>query len=67
MPSLTQKRAEAENGVKNGKALYKLMNNAMIGKNMEELRLASNKKDYLKWTLKPSSTSQKIFHNGLVA
>ena len=28
-----------------------------------DLRLVSNKKDYLKWTLKVSCTSQKIFEN----
>ena len=64
----TQKRLEAEkNGDKDGKALYKLMNNAVYGKTMENLRnridvkLVSNKKDYLKWTSKPSYMSYKIF------
>ena len=70
----TQKRIEAEkNGDKDGKALYKLMNNAVYGKTMENLRnridvkLVSNKKDYLKWTSKPSYMSHKIFDNDLVA
>ena len=48
-----------KNGDKDGKALYKLMKNAVYGKKMENLRnridvlLVSNKKDYLKWTSKP--------------
>ena len=70
----TQKRIEAENnGDKDGKALYKLMNNAVYGKTMENVRnridvkLASNKKDYLKWSSKPNYMSRKIFDNDLVA
>ena len=31
------------------------------------MRLASNEKDYLKWTSKPSYMSQKIFDHDLVA
>ena len=48
------------------------MNNAVYGKTMENLRnrinvkLVSNKKDYLKWTSKPSYMSHKIFNNDLV-
>ena len=48
------------------------MNNSVYGKTMENLRnrldvrLVSNKKDYLKWTSKPSYMSQKIFENDLV-
>ena len=48
-----QKRIEAEkNGDKDGKALYKLMNNTVHGKTVEnlrnriEIRLVSNQKDY---------------------
>ena len=70
----TQKGTEAEkNGDKDRKILYKLMNNAVYGKAMENLRnridvkLARNKKDYLKWTSKPSYISHKIFDNDLVA
>ena len=71
----TQKRIEAEKigGDKDGNALYKLMNNAVYGKTMENFRnridvkLVSNKKDYLKWASKPSYMSHKIFDNDLVA
>ena len=64
----TKKQAEKNNG-KGGKALYKLMNNATYGKTMENLRnridvkLVNNKKDYLKFTSKPSYMSHKIFDN----
>ena len=51
----THKKIEAEkNGDKYGKALYKLMNNAIYGKTMENLinridvKLVDNKKSYLK-------------------
>ena len=53
--------------------LYKLMNNAVYGKTMESFRnridvkLVSNKKDYLKRISKPSYMSHKIFDNYLVA
>ena len=70
----TLKRIEAEkNGEKDGKAFYKLMNIAVYGKTMENLRniivlkLVSNKRDYLKWTSKPSYMLHKIFENELVA
>ena len=49
------------------------MDNAVYGKTMENLRnridvkLVSNKKDYLKWTSKPSYMSHKMFHNDLIA
>ena len=49
------------------------MNNDVYGKTMENLRnridvkLVSNKEDYLKWTSKPSYMSQKISDNNLVA
>ena len=49
------------------------MNNAIYGKAMENLRngidvkLVSNKKDYLKRTFKPSYMSHIIFENDLIA
>ena len=49
------------------------MNNALYGKTMEnfsnriDVKLVSNKRDYLKWTSKPSYMSHKIFDNQLVA
>ena len=58
---------EAEkSGDKYGKALYKLMNNVVYGKlkktlenlrNRIDVKLASNKKYYLKWISKPSYMS----------
>ena len=49
------------------------MNNAVYGKKIENLRnrvnvkLVSNKKDYLKWTSKSSYMSYKMFDNDLIA
>ena len=73
MNSTQKKRIEAEkNGDKDGKA-YKLMNNVVYSKMMENLRnkdrckASKQWKDYLKCTLKPSYMSHKIFDNNLVA
>ena len=70
----TQKRIEVEkNGDEVGEALYKLMNNAVYGKAIEDLRnrinvkLVSNRTHYLKWASKPSYMSHKIFDNDLFA
>ena len=69
-----QKIIEGEkNEDKDGKALYKLMDNTVHGKTMENLRnrinvkLVNNKKDYLKWASKPSYMSHKILDNDLLA
>ena len=73
-----KKRTESEpkkkeNGGKDGKALYKLMNNTVYRKTMENMRnrndksFASKRKDYSKWASKLSYMSQKIFDNYLVA
>ena len=68
----TKKNRSRKNGEKDGKALHKLMNNAVYGKTIENLRnridvkLVSNKKDYLKWTSKSSFMSHKKLDNDLV-
>ena len=57
---------------KDGKALYKWMDNAIYGKTMENLRnridvkLLNNDKVYLKCTSKPTYMAHKIFYNNLV-
>ena len=57
---------------KDKKALYKLMNNVVYRKLMENLRntinlkLVSNEKDYLKCTSKPSYMPHKIFDIDLI-
>ena len=71
MPSLTQKNRSKKNVGNDGKVSYKLINNAVYGKTMENLRnridatLVINENKYLKWTSKPSFMSQKIFGNDL--
>ena len=73
MFKLTQKKNRSRKNGEDGKALNKLMKNVAYGKAMENLRnridvkLVSNKKNYLKWTSKPSYMSHKIFLNDLVA
>ena len=74
MLNLTQKKnISRKNDGKDGKALYKLINNAIYGKKNEKfknrinVKLTRNKRDYLKWTPKPSYMSHKLFDNDLVA
>ena len=74
MLNLIQKSNKSKKNInKDGKALYKLLNNVAHDKTMEnmrnriDVRLVSNKKDDLKWTSKPRYVFQKIFDNDLIA
>ena len=55
------------------KNFFKLMNNIVFGKTMENsrkiisVRLVNNAEDYTKYTSKPSFVSQKIFNKNFVA
>ena len=68
----TKKNRNRINNDKDGKALNKLMNNAIYGKTVKNLRnridvkLVNNEKDYLKYASKPSYMSHKIIDNNLV-
>ena len=65
----TKTNRSRKNVDKDGKALYKLMTNAVCGKTMENLRnridvkIVSNKKYYLKGISKPSYMSHTMFGN----
>ena len=48
----------------NNAAYKKIMENV---RNISDVKLVSNKKDYLKWTSKSSYMAHKIFDNDLVA
>ena len=67
----TQKRTQAKNSFE--KDFFKLMNNSVFGKTMEnirkrvDVRLATDKKKLLKMTSKPTYVSSKIFNENLVA
>ena len=67
----TKKRANANNSFE--KDFFKLMNNSVFGKTMENLRkrvdvrLITNEKKLLKMTSKPTYVSSKIFNENLVA
>ena len=67
----TKKRAEAKNSFE--KDFFKLMNNSVFGKTMENMRkrqdikLITDKEQLLKWASKPSFISCKIFNEDLVA
>ena len=67
----TEKRKNAKNDFE--KDFFKLMNNSVFGKTMEnirkrvDVRLVSDEKKLLKLTSKPSYVSSKIFNENLVA
>ena len=67
----TKKRAGAKNSFE--KDFFKLMNNSVFGKTMENLRkrqdikLITDKEKLAKWTSRPSFISCKIFNEDLVA
>ena len=67
----TQKRTNAKNSFE--KDFFKLMNNSVFGKTMENLRkrvdvrLVTNKEKLLKLATKPTYVSSKIFNENLVA
>ena len=67
----TDKRKNAANGFE--KDFFKLMNNSVFGKAMENLRkrinveLINNAKDYVKCVSRPNFISQKIFSKNFVA
>ena len=67
----TVKRTNAKNAFE--KDFFKLMNNSIFGKTMEnirkrvDVRLATDKKKFLKLTSKPTYVSSKIFNENLVA
>ena len=67
----TQMRTNAKNPFE--KEFFKLMNNSVFGKTMENIRkrvnikLVTDVKKLLKWTSKPTYISSKIFNENLVA
>ena len=67
----TKKRAEAKNSFE--KDFFKLMNNSVFGKTMENLRkrqdikLVTDEEQLLKWASRPSFIRCKIFNEDLVA
>ena len=69
----TKRIEEEKNNDKDGKAMYKLMNNAMHVKatwnlrNRIDIKVVNKEKDYLKCISKPSYMSKKMFGNNLVA
>ena len=67
----TQKRKEATNEA--DKNLFKLLNNAVYGKTMEnmrkriKIRITTNEKDFLKYVLRPTYIGYRKFGKNLVA
>ena len=67
----TQKRKKATNEA--DKNHFKLLNNAVYGKIMENMRkrikikIVKNSKDFIKYTSRPTCVSSKVFENNLAA
>ena len=67
----TQKRIEATNGA--DKNHFKLLNNAVYDKTMENMRkriktrIVKNTKDVIKYTSRPTCVNWKVFGNNLAA
>ena len=67
----TEKRKNAKNSFE--KDFFKLMNNSVFGKTMEnirkriDVRLVTDSKKLIKWASKPTYVSSKIFNENLVA
>ena len=67
----TQKRKEVFN--EPNKNHFKLLNNALYGKTMEnmrkriKIRIAKNSQDFIKYTSRPTCINWKVFENNLAA
>ena len=67
----TDKRKESTN--ESDKNFFKLMNNAVYGKTMENLRngikirVVKNSQDFIKYTSRPTCVNWKLFENNLAA
>ena len=67
----TQRRKEATNGA--DKNLFKLLNNSVYGKTMEnmrkriKIRIIKNEKDFIKYASRPTYINHNIFGKRLVA
>ena len=67
----TQKRKEATNDA--DKNHFKLLNNTMCGKTMEnmrkriKIRVVKISQDFIKYTARPTCVNWKVFENNLVA
>ena len=67
----TERRKEATNEA--DKNHFKLLNNAVYGKTMEnmrkriKIRVVKNSKDFIKYTSRPTCVNWKVFENNLAA